>query len=253
MMKATVLYEGKNYKWVIFGRDNEKSPLIIDTNQCMITSRKETILLDPGGIELFASMLAAITDLIPVDNITHIFASHQDPDVISSLGLWDRTLKEATLYAPAIWEGFIRHFGCNTITYSPIQDKGGTIHIGDAELIFIPAHYVHSSGNFSLYDPEAKILMSGDVGAALLPADAPMFVENFAEHVSKMKMFHQRWMPSNRAKNNWIERVRQLDIDMMVPQHGAIFKKDDVKRFLDWFEELEVGIALSVEEESPEI
>jgi flavorubredoxin len=28
----------------------------------------------------------------------------------------------------------------------------------------------------------------------------------------------------------------------MCPQHGRIFKGDNVKRFLDWFEDLEVGI-----------
>jgi flavorubredoxin len=53
---------------------------------------------------------------------------------------------------------------------------------------------------------------------------------------------HQRWMPSNKAKNDWVQRVRKLDIDMMCPQHGRIFKGDNVKRFLDWFEALEVGL-----------
>jgi len=28
----------------------------------------------------------------------------------------------------------------------------------------------------------------------------------------------------------------------MCPQHGRIFKGDNVKRFLDWFEALEVGL-----------
>jgi flavorubredoxin len=51
-------------------------------------------------------------------------------------------------------------------------------------------------------------------------------------------------MPSNRAKSDWIERVRKLDIAMMVPQHGRIFRGDDVKRFLDWFDALEVGVAI---------
>ncbi len=87
--------------------------------------------------------------------------------------------------------------------------------------------------------------MSGDVGAALEPAGAPMFVENFDEHVDKMKYFHQRWMPSNQAKQDWVNRVRTLDIDIIAPQHGRLFRGTDVKRFLDWFEELNVGIAIS--------
>ncbi|HHJ14523.1 MAG TPA: MBL fold metallo-hydrolase, partial [Gammaproteobacteria bacterium] len=91
----------------------------------------------------------------------------------------------------------------------------------------------------------AKILMSGDVGAALEPADAPMFVTDFAGHIPKMEMFHQRWMPSNRAKQEWIDRVRKLDIEYMAPQHGRIFKGEDVQRFLDWFEALEVGTGIT--------
>ena len=103
---------------------------------------------------------------------------------------------------------------------------------------------IHSSGNFNVYDPQSKILMSGDIGAALDKPEAPMFVEDFDEHITKMKKFHQRWMPSNKAKQDWIDRVRRLDIEIMAPQHGSIFRGDDVKRFLDWFEALEVGSAL---------
>ena len=158
--------------------------------------------------------------------------------------MWDQALPHAKLYAPWIWEGFIRHFGLNNIEYVAVPDEGMEIDLGLHRFQLIPAHYLHSSGNFHVYDPDAKILMSGDVGAALEGPDAGLFVEDFDEHVSKMKMFHQRWMPSNRAKNDWIKRVRNLQIDILAPQHGRMFKGDDVNRFLDWFENLEVGIAV---------
>lgn len=243
-MKATTIYESAEHKWIVLGRDPEKKSKIIDTNQHLVMSGSEAILLDPGGIELFAPMLAAVAHHVPIASIKKLFASHQDPDIISSLGLWDQVLEDADLYAPWLWEGFIRHFGCDSIEYKAIPDEGMDIRLGSKLLRFIPAHYLHSSGNFSVYDPEAKILMSGDVGAALLPDDAPLFLEDFKAHIPHMRGFHQRWMPSNRAKMAWIERVRELDIELMSPQHGAIFRKDDVQRFLDWFEELEVGTAL---------
>lgn len=59
-----------------------------------------------------------------------------------------------------------------------------------------------------------------------------------------MEYFHRRWMPSNKAKSAWIDKVSKLDIDMMCPQHGAIFKGDDIGRFLDWLDTLDVGIAI---------
>lgn len=146
--------------------------------------------------------------------------------------------------APALWEGFLRHFGCEYIEYVGIPDNGGMIQLDNVELQVIPPHYLHSSANFHIYDPKAKILMSGDVGAGLEAPGGPIFVDNFDAHIENMRFFHQRWMPSNQAKRDWINRVRELDIDIMAPQHGRIFRGDDVKRFLDWFEALQVGIAV---------
>jgi flavorubredoxin len=239
----TKIYEGA-YQWIMLGRDIHKPEKIIDTNQYMVRTANRCLLIDPGGIELFAPMLAAVLHHAPVEEITDLFASHQDPDIISSLGLWDQALPNAKLHAAALWEGFLRHFGCETIEYVPIPDHGGVINLGTTELQVVPAHYLHASANFHIYDPHAKILMSGDVGAALEAPGMPVFVENFDMHVEKMRYFHQRWMPSNQAKRAWIDRVRKLDIDILAPQHGRMFKGDDVKRFLDWFEALQVGIAV---------
>lgn len=242
-MKTQKIYD-EDYQWIVMGRDPDKPEKIIDTNQYIVKDGKRTILLDPGGIEIFSSVLAATLSETSLDCITDLFASHQDPDIISSLGLWNEILPNITLHAPAIWEGFIRHFSGGDVNYLPIEDKGGSIRLETAELQFIPAHYLHASANFHIYDSQAKILMSGDVGAALEAPGAPMYVDNFNEHKEHMRFFHKRWMPSNDAKMDWIRRVRELEIDVMAPQHGRLFKGDDVKRFLDWFEALDVGVAI---------
>ena len=243
-MKVHKLASSAKTQWLMFGRDPDKPEKIIDTNQYLLRAGSRALLMDPGGVELFAPMLAAVLREVPLDELTDLFASHQDPDIISSLGLWDQALPNARLHSPWLWEGFIRHFGMNNISYEPIADSGGTINLGGVEVEMVPAHYLHSSGNFHLYDPHAKVLMSGDVGAALESVDAPMEVDDFNEHIPKMRHFHQRWMPSNAAKLDWINRVRLLDIEVMAPQHGRIFTGDNIPRFLDWFEQLEVGTAI---------
>lgn len=239
----TKIYDGA-YQWIMFGRDPNKPEKIIDTNQYLVRTANRALLIDPGGIDLFAPMLAAVLHHAPVEEITDLFASHQDPDIISSLGLWDQAVPHARLHAPALWEGFLRHFGLDSIQYMAIPDNGGVINLDGLELQIIPAHYLHSSANFHIYDPLARILYSGDVGAALEAPGAPMYVENFDQHIEKMRYFHQRWMPSNQAKRVWIDKIRHLNIDIIAPQHGRVFKGDDVKRFLDWFETLQVGIAV---------
>lgn len=242
-MQVYELYNGTQHQWRIFGRDPDKPEGIIDTNQILVTSGERAMLVEPGGIELFSPMLRAVLEYVEVEAIQDLFASHQDPDIVSSLGLWDNVLPQATLHAPWMWEGFIRHFGCEHITYNGIPDEGATIRLGRLELEAIPAHYLHSSGNFQLLDRQAGILMSGDVGMAIEPGQegAGFFCEDFDSHTQYMAPLHQRWMPSSEAVREWVDRVAELDIRMLVPQHGRILYGEDVPRFLEWFRGLEVG------------
>lgn len=243
-MKATVIAEGRGTKWICFGRDDDMPEKIVETNHFLVLTPSEAVLLEPGGTESFPALLSAVLQYCPVERIGHVFVSHQDPDVCSSISLWNDTLPHAKLYAPWLWEGFLRHFGCNRMEFVPIPDEGLTLALDQCDLRFVPAHYLHSSGNFNVYDARLRVLMSGDLGAALEPRGSPLYVDEFALHEPRMRLFHQRWLPSRRAKDDWVRRMRQLDIDLMAPQHGRMFRGPDVTRFLDWLEALEVGIGV---------
>lgn len=244
-MIADILYEDEKVKWFVFGREPAKPDYVIDTNEYLVISEGRGLLMDPGGTEIFPDVVAAIADHIAVENIDYIFGSHQDPDILSSLALWLGVCPNAKVYVPRLWIGFITHFGCDASQIVGIPDDGMSLTLGSRHrLDFIPAHYLHSSGNHHLYDPTAQVLFSGDVGAALMPDnDTSLYVEDFQKHIGYMQGFHQRWMPSNRARDVWLERVRPLGIKQMCPQHGAIFKDAQVKQFMDWFARLELGLA----------
>jgi len=244
-MKCVTLFRRDDHCWQAFGQDPEKPDRIIDTNQYIVRSGDSAILLDPGGIEVFPSMLAALTREIPVEHVKALFISHQDPDIGSSLPLWRRVCQpDIDIYISWLWEGFQSHFDRDAV-FTTIPDEGLEVSLSASlRLRFLPAHYLHSSGNFNVYDPQARILFSGDIGAALIPREQPadsMFVTDFNRHIGYMEGFHRRWMPSAQARDAWIAQVSKLDIDILAPQHGLIFKGDDVKRFLDWFAALEVG------------
>ena len=242
MKKLEFIYENGNHKWAVVARDPGKLNHLIDTNEYLVINGNEMLLADPGGMEIFSSVFSALSAEIDPGAIRYLFASHQDPDIISSLALWLDFNPELKCYLSWLWGSFVPHFGGSEETFVAIPDEGTTIALGNLALEAVPAHYLHSSGNFNLYDGKAKILFSGDVGAALLPPDEDgIFVENFDSHIRHAKSFHRRWMGSNAAKLHWCERVSRLDIDMLCPQHGAIYRGDDVKRFINWFAELEVG------------
>lgn len=246
-MLSRELYADDSVKWVVFGRDPAKPESVIDTNEYLIVSGDSAVLLDPGGTEIFPEVVSAVSDVVAIDKIKIIFGSHQDPDILSSLSLWLNLVPEVKVYVPWVWTGFITHFGCSAEQLVGVPDAGCSIELSpNHRLELVPAHYLHSSGNLHLYDPRAKILFSGDVGAALLPAnETALFVEDFARHTRFMETFHRRWMPSDRARDVWLERVRKLDINLLCPQHGSIFRRPDVPRFFDWFGGLTLGSALA--------
>jgi flavorubredoxin len=243
MKTARVIYEEGGHRWLALVRDPSRPDYLIDTNEYLVTVGDDALLLDPGGNEIFPAVFSALSTEFDPRKIDKLFASHQDPDIISSLSLWLEFNPRIKCHISWLWSSFVPHFGGNQDTFVPIPDGGMDIIVGGQRLQAIPAHYLHSSGNFHLYDPKAKILFSGDVGAALLPpGEDYLFVEDFDRHIRHAETFHRRWMGSERAKRDWCNRVSQLDIEMMCPQHGAIYKGAQVKRFIDWFSQLEVGI-----------
>ncbi len=238
------LFESKDHKVVFF---EELTPAsAVQSNQVLIIHKDEGMLLDPGGHKVFSKLLSKISLYIPPDRIKYIFLSHQDPDIVASINGWLMTTK-AQAYISKLWMRFLPHFGLDSQLegrIKPIYDNGTVITLGeDCKIYILPAHFLHSEGNFQVYDPCSKILFSGDLGASL--GQDYFFVEDFDKHIKYMEGFHRRYMVSNKVLRFWANMVRQLDIEMIVPQHGAIFKgKDMVNRFIEWVENLEVGVDL---------
>nr|WP_315469618.1 MBL fold metallo-hydrolase [uncultured Undibacterium sp.] len=245
MKKYQTIFEQGNHQWAVITRDPEKPDYLIDTNEYLVIQGDKAILTDPGGMEIFPEVFSAINTEFDARNIQALFSSHQDPDVISSLALWLDFNPNLQCYLSWLWSSFIPHFGGNATTFISIPDDGLDIQLGRLRLRAVPAHYLHSSGNFNLYDPVAKILFSGDIGAALLPpGEDDLFVKDFDRHVRHAEGFHRRWMGSNEAKLDWCRRVQDLEIDMLCPQHGAIYQGADVMRFINWFSDLQIGTGI---------
>ncbi len=218
---------------------------MVDANQHIILHNGKAILLDPGGHKIFSRLFSQVAEQIPIKDLQYIFFSHQDPDIIASANGWLMTT-EADAFLPALWIRFITHFGVDSMVIdriTPIEDQGMVIDLAGADLKVIPAHFLHSPGNFQLYDPVSKILYTGDLGASV--GTTQRFVEDFDAHLTFMEGFHKRYMAGSRAMKAWAKTVRQLDIETIAPQHGSIFRgREMVERFINWVDNLECGIDL---------
>jgi len=238
-----ILYQNNDHKCVMF--DDLAVGGMIQATQFVIVDGDEAMILDPGGHKVFSSLIKEIAEVVSVSKLKHIFFSHQDPDIVASGNAW-LMLTEAKAYLSEHWTRFVMHFGIDDYIskrINPIPDNGMEIKVGGRNLSVIPAHFMHSAANFQIYDPESKILFSGDLGASF--GQNYNIVENFNEHIKYMEIFHKRFIPGNEILKKWVNMVRKLDIEQIAPQHGAVLSgKEDIENFFIWLENLKCGVSL---------
>ncbi len=245
MPTQTLFDDGRHRNLLLedFGRG-----LAVQANQHLIVHAGHGAILDPGGHKVYNRALAETLAQLGGGRLDTIFLSHQDPDVVAALNGW-LMATEATAYVSRLWLRFIPHFGIDSLVVERLvglPDEGALLELGGCSLMALPAHFLHSEGNFQLYDPVSKILYSGDLGASL--GQDYQEVTDFDAHVRHMEPFHRRYMPSRRVLQAWAAMVRQLDIELIAPQHGAFFRgRPLVERFISWCEGLECGIDLMLD------
>lgn len=244
MKNETLLYDDGIHKCVMFSlEDEEHQDYSLSVNQFLVIQHDSAVLIDPGSGAIFGELYDAVSRHIDPSKIKYIFFSHQDPDVAGAIAEWSVSTS-AQLIVSKLWTRFMGHYGLMDMgRIIALEDHGGKIKFGNDYLQFIPAHFLHSPGNFSLYDSRSKILFSGDIGAAILsPQNLNKQVDDFEEHRPFLESFHGRYMAANRFCRAWVKCVRANEVEMIAPQHGSLFRGDTARHFLAWFEEVEGGL-----------
>jgi len=243
-MPNTTLYDDGVHKNILL-EDFDAGGIAVQSNQHLIIHGGEGMVLDPGGHKVYSRVLSETLAVLRGGKLRYLFLSHQDPDIVAAVNGWLMTT-DATAYISAIWTRFVPHFGLDHLVADrllPIPDEGMVFNMAGARFPVLPAHFLHSEGNFQIYDPISKILYSGDLGASIGAGNGR--VRNFDAHLPYIEGFHRRYMTSNKVMKAWANMVRTLDIEIIAPQHGAFFAgKEMVNRFIDWCADLECGIDL---------
>ncbi len=240
------LHHGQRHRVYLLTREGGTSS--VHSSTFLVAHGPHLAMIDPGGQRGFSRTFQKAISLsqdFEFSKLEYLIASHQDPDAIAGIEKWLAMSPEARLVLPELWFRFIPHL------FQKERDErllavpagGAILSLGTGELHLIPAPFLHSPGNIHLWDPQAKILFSADVGAVF---DHSPFEDQlpFAERLPALEAFHRPLMGSRRACRLWVRMVRELRPEILAPHHGPPFRGPDVARFLDWFEELECGTDL---------
>src|SRR5262249_53897845 len=137
--------------------------------------------------------------------------NHQDPDVVGNLTYLTRENLNLTGLATQDTWRLVRHLDVKprNLYFAEQANKGRVKLPGGQTIVVVPTPFCHFRGAMAYYDPESRILFSGDLFGGL---NAPGRVHLYGEEADwpGIVQFHQIYMPTCSAVAHAIRQVRAL-------------------------------------------
>ncbi len=203
------------------------------------------MLVDPGPPEDFAIISRKVEAVIDsLDRVDYVFLTHHDPDVAGNAATIHQQSRTSQIICSEDTFRHARFYGLDPKRFMAVESFPGgmcTLPTGHT-LAFVPTPFCHNRGAVMLFDPTSRVLFSGDLFGG---ARAPQLVASELSWPG-IEMFHQIYMPSQRALGLAAGRVQRLSpsSQLIAPQHGGLIMGNDVGRFVDRIGRLEVGLDL---------
>jgi serine/threonine-protein kinase len=204
--------------------------------------------VDPGSCLDYPQVRSNLRDHVgELREIDFFSINHQDPDVSGNLpSLCAESPQVSGLVTEDTWR-LVRHLGAQPRRLY-FADKASRHRVrlpNGGQIRVVPTPFCHFRGAMAFYDPESRVLFSGDLfGGLNRPGRVQLIGEEADWH--GIAQFHQIYMPTNSALRFAIEQIRQLKpaVKVIAPQHGFILVGDFMHTVMDRLERLRVGIDL---------
>lgn len=233
------LYDSPDHKIYWIGSEEETN---FHCNAYLIRTTGGNFLVDPGSRLHFPQVRRRVNRIMDTNQVTHIIAHHQDPDLCASIPLWLEENPQIQVLTNSRAAVLLPHYGFKKERITCTDDTCVTLPTG-GELRFISSPWMHFPGAFVTYDTTSKFLFSSDIFCAL-SGDWELFVDDIETHKGFMELFHIDYMACNKACRNFVKNLEGLEINAVLPQHGSVIRGQDVWTAFDWLKELECGLDL---------
>ena len=116
-----------------------------------------------------------------------------------------------------------------------IVEDGDTLSLGDKTLRFILTPWVHWPETMVTYLQEDNLLFSCDFFGSHL-ATSDLFVEDESVYEPAKRYYAEIMMPFRAVITKNLEKIKDLNIKMIAPSHGPVYKNPDfiIDTYRDW-------------------
>ncbi|MFL5357306.1 MBL fold metallo-hydrolase [Archangium sp.] len=204
------------------------------------------LLIDPGSSSDFAQVSTKVTSLIGgLDRLSAVFINHQDPDVGSSASIISARYapKAGILCSEDTWR-LIVHQNLPRGRFIATEKFSHGLNVPTGHrLLPVPSPFCHFRGAVMLYDPETRVLFTGDLFGGVTDVNAQGLWADESDWTG-IRAFHQIYMPVNLALQRVVATIRKLEpgVEIIAPQHGRLIRGPLIQTFLERMEKLPVGL-----------
>lgn len=228
--------------WMV-GHRNPESMLQCNTyiRTFSLFGTKRNVCIDPGSQFDFSVIENNVSQLVGSMRDVHAMTiNHQDPDVAGNAPQFcDSNPDIEMIVTEEVWR-LLQHM---MLKPGHVRLSHGTKEISSKQPFqFVPTPFCHFRGAMALYDPEHRILYSGDLFGGLNRLGCVHLLAT-EEDWSGIAQFHQIYMPSREVLRYAVRQIMNLrpKVEIIAPQHGHIITGDLVGLFLERMHELLVG------------
>jgi flavorubredoxin len=206
-------------------------------NAYLIIDKKIT-LVDTVKHYLFDEMLSRIKEIVDPSKIDIIVSNHVEMDHSGSLPKLLKVCPNATVVTSTRGEkGLKRHYK-KDLNFKVVK-SGDTLNIGKRTLHFVEIPMVHWPDSMVTYSPSDKLLLPNDAFGQHI-ASAERFDDEVEWGILKeeaAKYYANIVMPYGAQVEKALEVLSGLDIDMIGPSHGIIWRSkipQILKEYTKW-------------------
>ncbi|MEA2097177.1 MAG: FprA family A-type flavoprotein [Candidatus Cloacimonadota bacterium] len=208
-------------------------------NSYLIIDEKIT-LIDNVKYHLADEMINRISQIIDPSKIDYVVQNHIEMDHTGSFPRLMEFCPNAKIMAsPKGVEGLQKHFNYDW-DYKTVT-SGDVLKLGERNLHFVQTPMVHWPDNMVTYCPEEKMLFSNDAFGQHIASS-----ERFDDEYPFSLLMHEAEkyyanivMPYGKQVQKALEVVGGLDVEIICPSHGLIWRSkipEIIKEYTKWSE-----------------
>lgn len=189
-------------------------------NSYLVQGSEKTALLDTVDPAMTDVLMAQLADVPKVD---YIVAHHAEQDHSGSIPAVLAKYPDAQVFATPKGKGMLVDLlSIPEEKVLPVED-GEALSLGDKTLRFIHTPWVHWPETMVSYVPEDRILFSCDFFGSHIATTDLYATDEARVHEAAKRYFAEIMMPFRAVIAKNLDKVSDLDMDLIAPSHGPIY------------------------------